>query len=234
MSVARCSRSLPRHNTLHSPPPRSTPGRPSSRMARARAGRRRGGGVHTGRTPGSARCARTAWRRPCPRARRCRASPGCRRRGGQSRWTYLSIKNRSADHSFLGRFRLLRNRPRSFGATFRISGAKTEKTAKERRKDEQKWARYGLRKRARAAVQWLRGPYTSRARSTAPGTRRAACATAMVASIPKSTTQMAAYRFSHSLLWPIRPVLRMMPKSWSHSAPSAMKAHSAKKPCRVP
>ena len=163
MSVARCSRSLPRHNTLHSPPPRSTPGRPSSRMARARAGRRRGGGVHTGRTPGSARCARTAWRRPCPRARRCQASPGCRRRGGQNRWIY-----------------------------------------------------------------------TSRARSTAPGTRRAACATAMVASIPKSTTQMAAYRFSHSLLWPIRPVLRMMPKSWSHSAPSAMKAHSAKKPCRVP
>ena len=34
----------------------------------------------------------------------------------------------------------------------RIPGAKTEKTAKKWRKNEQKWARYGLRKRVRAAV----------------------------------------------------------------------------------
>ena len=31
-------------------------------------------------------------------------------------------------------------------------GVKTERTAKKRRRSEQKWARYGLRKRVRAAV----------------------------------------------------------------------------------
>ena len=58
---------------------------------------------------------------------------------------YLSIKNRSAattlspavsDRYGAG--------PRSFGATFWIPGVKTERTAKKRRKNEQKWARYGL------------------------------------------------------------------------------------------
>ena len=42
--------------------------------------------------------------------------------------------------------------PGSFGAPLRIPGVKTEKTAKKRRKNEQTWARYGLRKRVRAAV----------------------------------------------------------------------------------
>ena len=37
--------------------------------------------------------------------------------------------------------------PLSFGATSWIHGAKTERTAKKRRKNEQKWARYGLTKR---------------------------------------------------------------------------------------
>ena len=41
---------------------------------------------------------------------------------------------------------------RGLAATLRIPGVKTEKTAKKRRKTEQKWARYGLRKRVRAAV----------------------------------------------------------------------------------
>ena len=66
---------------------------------------------------------------------------------------YLSIKNRSAattlppavsDRCAAG--------PRSFGGTFWNPGVKTERTAKKRRKHEQKWARYGLRKRVWAAV----------------------------------------------------------------------------------
>eukprot|EP01045_Picozoa_sp_COSAG04_P030772 COSAG04_NODE_5463_length_1609_cov_9.307377_1_plen_85_part_10 len=61
---------------------------------------------------------------------------------------YLSTKNRSAattlspavsDRYGAG--------PRSFGATLRIPGVETEKTAKKWRKNEQKRARYGLRKR---------------------------------------------------------------------------------------
>ena len=36
--------------------------------------------------------------------------------------------------------------PRLFGAAFGIPGVETEKTAKERRKTEQKLARYGLLK----------------------------------------------------------------------------------------
>ena len=42
--------------------------------------------------------------------------------------------------------------PRSSSATFWNPGVKVEKPAKKRRKNEQKWARYGLRKRVRAAV----------------------------------------------------------------------------------
>ena len=49
--------------------------------------------------------------------------------------------------------------PRSFGATFWIPGVKTEKTAKKRRKNEQKWARYGLTKRVRVADLLLMGRY---------------------------------------------------------------------------
>ena len=65
---------------------------------------------------------------------------------------HLSINYRSAVQSLLGRFQPLRNGPRSFGATFWNPGVKTEKTAKKREKTGQKWARYGLRKRVRAAV----------------------------------------------------------------------------------
>ena len=49
--------------------------------------------------------------------------------------------------------------PRSSGATFWIPGVKTEKTAKKRRKNEQKWARYSHLKRVRAALLWLRNRY---------------------------------------------------------------------------
>ena len=46
--------------------------------------------------------------------------------------------------------------PRSFGATFWIPGAKTQRTAKKWRKNEpKKWARYGLLKRVRAALLCL-------------------------------------------------------------------------------
>ena len=53
--------------------------------------------------------------------------------------------------------------PRSFGATFRILRVKTERTAKKRRKNEQKWARYGLTKRVRAADLFLMDRYALRA-----------------------------------------------------------------------
>ena len=49
--------------------------------------------------------------------------------------------------------------PRSFGATFWNPGFKTEKTAKKREKTEQKWARYGLRKRVRVADLFLMDRY---------------------------------------------------------------------------
>ena len=46
--------------------------------------------------------------------------------------------------------------PLSSGATFWNPGVKTEKAAKKRRKNEQKWARYGRLKRVRAALLRLR------------------------------------------------------------------------------
>ena len=49
--------------------------------------------------------------------------------------------------------------PLSFGATFWNPGVKTEKTAKKRRKNEQKWARYGLTKRVRVADLFLMDRY---------------------------------------------------------------------------
>ena len=49
--------------------------------------------------------------------------------------------------------------PRSFGAACWIPGVKTEKTAKKRRKNEQKWARYSHLKRVRAALLCLRNRY---------------------------------------------------------------------------
>eukprot|EP01045_Picozoa_sp_COSAG04_P010546 COSAG04_NODE_648_length_11585_cov_20.935335_11_plen_208_part_00 len=67
--------------------------------------------------------------------------------------TYLSTKNRSAATTLSS---AVSDRyaagPRSFGATLWNPGVKTENTAKKWRKNEQKWARYGLRKRVRAAV----------------------------------------------------------------------------------
>ena len=51
--------------------------------------------------------------------------------------------------------------PRSFGAACWIPGVKTEKTAKKRRKNEQKWARYSHLKRVRAALLCLRNRYNS-------------------------------------------------------------------------
>ena len=67
--------------------------------------------------------------------------------------TYLSIKNRSAATTLSSAvFDRYGTAPRSFGATFWNPGVKTEKTAKKREKTGQKWARYGLRKRVRAAV----------------------------------------------------------------------------------
>ena len=49
--------------------------------------------------------------------------------------------------------------PRSFGATFWNPGVETERTAKKRRKNEQKWARYGLTKRVRVADLLLMDRY---------------------------------------------------------------------------
>ena len=49
--------------------------------------------------------------------------------------------------------------PLSFGATFWIPGAKTEKTAKKRRKNEQKWARYSHLKRVRVADLFVMDRY---------------------------------------------------------------------------
>ena len=51
---------------------------------------------------------------------------------------------------------------RSFGATFWNPGFKTEKTAKQREKTGQKWARYGLRKRVRVADLFLMDRYQFR------------------------------------------------------------------------
>ena len=51
--------------------------------------------------------------------------------------------------------------PRSFGATFWIPGVKTERTAKKRRTNEQKWARYSHLKRVRAADLFLMDRYES-------------------------------------------------------------------------
>ena len=49
--------------------------------------------------------------------------------------------------------------PRFFGATFWNPGVETEKTAKKRRKNEQKWARYGLTKRVRVADLFVMDRY---------------------------------------------------------------------------
>ena len=51
--------------------------------------------------------------------------------------------------------------PLSFGTTFWIPRVKTERTAKKRRKNEQKWARYGLRKRVRVADPFLMDRYVA-------------------------------------------------------------------------
>ena len=66
---------------------------------------------------------------------------------------YLSTKNRSAATTLSSAvFNRYAAGPRSLAATFWNPGVTTEKTAKKWRKNEQKWARYGLRKRVRAAV----------------------------------------------------------------------------------
>ena len=49
--------------------------------------------------------------------------------------------------------------PRSFGAACWIPGVKTEKTAKKRRKNEQKWARYSHLKRVRVADLFVMDRY---------------------------------------------------------------------------
>ena len=49
--------------------------------------------------------------------------------------------------------------PRSFSASFWNPGVETEKTAKKRRKNEQKWARYGLTQRVRAADLFVTDRY---------------------------------------------------------------------------
>ena len=49
--------------------------------------------------------------------------------------------------------------PRSFGATFWIPGVKTERAAKKRRKNEQKWARYSHLKRVRVADLFVMDRY---------------------------------------------------------------------------
>ena len=49
--------------------------------------------------------------------------------------------------------------PLSFGATFWIPGAKTERTAKKWRKDEQKWARNSHLKRVLVADLFLMDRY---------------------------------------------------------------------------
>ena len=66
---------------------------------------------------------------------------------------YLSTKNWSAATTLSSAvFDRYGTGPLSFGATFWNPGVKTEKTAKKREKTGQKWARYGLRKRVRAAL----------------------------------------------------------------------------------
>ena len=64
--------------------------------------------------------------------------------------------------------------PGSFGATFRIPGVKTERTAKKRRKTELKWARYGLTKRVRAALLCLGNRYEDCLKEEAKGKLRRA------------------------------------------------------------
>ena len=64
--------------------------------------------------------------------------------------------------------------PRSFGATFWNLGAEAEKTAKKRRKNEQKWARYGLTKRVRAALLCLGNRYEDCLKEEAKGKLRRA------------------------------------------------------------
>ena len=49
--------------------------------------------------------------------------------------------------------------PRSFGAACWIPGVKTERTAKKRRKNEQKWARNSHLKRVRVADLFLMDRY---------------------------------------------------------------------------
>jgi len=76
--------------------------------------------------------------------------------GKLTRCWYLSIKNRSAATTLCSAVSdRCGTAPRSFGATFWNPGVKTEKTAKKREKTGQKWARYGLRKRVRAALLCL-------------------------------------------------------------------------------
>ena len=53
--------------------------------------------------------------------------------------------------------------PLSFGTTFRIPRVKTEKTAKKRRKNEQKWARYSHLKRVRVADLFVMDRYVAAA-----------------------------------------------------------------------
>ena len=59
--------------------------------------------------------------------------------------------------------------PLSFGTTFRIPCVKTEKTAKKRRKNEQKWARYSHLKRVRVADLLLMDRYAKKAGSNIAG-----------------------------------------------------------------
>ena len=49
--------------------------------------------------------------------------------------------------------------PRSFGAPFWIPGVKTERAAKKRRKNEQKWERYSHLKRVRVADLFVMDRY---------------------------------------------------------------------------
>ena len=73
---------------------------------------------------------------------------------------YLSIKNWSAATTLSS---AVSDRygagPRSFGATFWNPGVETEKTAKKRRKNEQKWARYSHLKRVRVADLFVMDRY---------------------------------------------------------------------------
>ena len=75
------------------------------------------------------------------------AALGSYRECARATLLYLSIKNRSAATTLSSAvFDRYGTAPRSFGATFWNPGVKTEKTAKKRRKTEQKWARNGLKK----------------------------------------------------------------------------------------